>query len=422
MSPALLAYRWLTALAEPWLPTLLRRRARRGREDPARLDERLGREPGERPAGRLVWLHGASVGEGLSLLPLVQALRAAAPDATLLATSGTVTAATLLGDRLPPGVLHRYAPLDGLGVARRFVARWRPDLAVFAESEVWPNLLAAVGHAGGRTALVSARLGRSSLNGWARVPGAACEVFGGYALVLAQDDAAAAVLRRLGARDDGRLNLKLGGAVLPVDAAVLKAAHAAAGGRPVLLAASTHSGEEALVLDAFATLASREQAPRLVLAPRHPERGAEVAAAAASRGLRVSRQGAGEAFGPAPVHVADALGELGLWYRLAASVAVGGGWAAGVGGHNPVEPARLGAPLLAGPGRANWREVYAALGDAAPLVADAAALAAAWTADLDHPAAARARAARADVRLAREDGAVAEAARRLAALLPPAGA
>ena len=417
MTPALTAYRWLTSALEPLVPLLLRRRAARGREDPARLAERLARGGEARPAGRLVWLHAASVGEGLSLLPLAEALVAAAPGVALLVTSGTVTSAALLSRRLPPGALHRFAPVDAPGAARRFAALWRPDLAVFAESEVWPNLLREVRRAGARTALVSARLSRSSLDGWARVPAAARAVFGGYDLVLAQDDAQAAALRRLGARDDGRLNLKLAGGALPVDEAALAALRAAAAGRPVLLAASTHPGEEEAALDAFLELVDRPDAPRLVIAPRHPHRGADIAAMAAARGFPVGRQGAGAAFGPAPVHVADALGELGPWFRLAASAYVGGGLQPGIGGHNPLEPVRLHAPAVTGPHRAGWEDVHRLLGDAVVTVADASTLAQAWRRDLDDPGAARARAARGAARLQGQDDATARAAARLLALM-----
>ncbi len=417
MSPALLAYRLLTGAAEPLLPAVLRARARRGKEDSARLTERLARAPVARPPGPLIQLHGASVGEGLSLLPLAQALRAQAPHAALLVTSVTLTSASLLPGRLPGGALHRLAPVDAPGVARRFVAGWRPDLLVLAESEIWPNLLLAARRAGGRSALVSARLSPSSLRGWARAPGAARELFGGFDLVLAQDDATAAALAALGARDDGRLNLKLAGGPPPVDAAALQRAREAATGRPVLVAASTHPGEETVALDAYARLADRPDSPRLVLVPRHPERGAEVAALAAARGLGVTRQRAGQAFGSEPVHVADAVGELGLWFSLAASVWLGGGSSPALGGHNPVEPARLDAPTLAGPHRENWREVYARLGDAAPVAGDADALARLWTADLDSPDLARERARNARARLGDEEAAVAEAARRLLSLL-----
>ncbi len=420
MSAALGVHRALTTLAEPLLPALLRRRAARGREDPARLPERLARDTGARPAGRLVWLHGASVGEGLSLLPLVDALRAAAPDTTLLVTTGTTTAAALLARRLPADVLHRYAPVDAPGVARRFTAHWRPDLAVFAESELWPNLLREVRAAGAATALVSARLSERSLAGWARAPAAARAVIGGFRLVMAQDDAVAAALVRLGARDDGRLNLKLAGAAPPFDADALAQARAQAAGAPLLLAASTHPGEDEVVLDAFARLARPDAL--LVIAPRHPDRGRAVEELARARGLDAALRSVGCGLRRGEVHVADTLGELGLWFELArgGSTFVGGSLAPGVGGHNPVEPVRAGAPLVRGPHVENWTDVHARLGDAAPPVADAEALARAWAHDLDEPAAATRRAALASERLQGDDANLAEAVRRLVALLPEA--
>lgn len=409
MTLALAAYRALTALAEPFAPLWLDRRARRGKEDRARLDERLARGGAARPAGRLAWLHGASVGEGLSLLPLVEALRAADPALGLLVTSGTVTSADILARRLPAGVVHRYVPLDLPAAAQRFAARWRPDVAIVAESEAWPNLLAAVRRQGARTALVSARLSPASLRGWARAPDAARTVFGGFDLVLAQDDATAAGLVGLGARDDGRLNLKLAGAPPSVDAGALAALKGAAAGRPVVLAASTHPGEEEVVLEAFHAL---DRDTLLVIAPRHPDRGPGIAGAARERGFAVATarprsqeyglasaavEGEPEpafahaAFGRAPVYVADTLGELGLWYALADSALVAGSLLPGPGGHNPLEPARLATPALTGPHVTNWSGVYAGLGDAMPVVADAEGLAFAWRADLADPARARRR-------------------------------
>lgn len=387
-------YRAATAALEPLAPLLLARRARAGKEDPARLPERLGRAAAARPAGRLVWLHGASVGETVSLLPLVDALLAQRPDLGLLVTSGTLTSATLLGRRLPAGAIHQFIPVDGPRAAARFLGHWRPDLAVFGESELWPNLLTSLQARGVPSALVSARLSERSLKTWGRAPGAARALFAGFALVLAQDDATASALQRLGARDDGRLNLKLVAPPLPVDEAALARARAAAGARPVLLAASTHPGEDEAVLDAFAALAARPDRPRLVIVPRHPDRGEAVAALASSRGFRTGRQSAGDAFGgEAPVYVADRLGELGLWFRLASAALIGGSLVPGVGGHNPLEAARLGAPVLAGPFVDNWRPVYADLAALdACLRVDAAGLAAGFASVLDQPAAARDRA------------------------------
>lgn len=413
MTALLTGYRWLAAAAEPLLPALLRVRGRRGKEDATRLPERLGREPGERPAGRLIHLHGASVGETLSLLPLVQALRTAAPDAAVLVTSGTVTSAALLAERLPAGVLHRYAPVDAPGPVSRWTRRWRPDLSVFVESELWPNWLSALRQAGARTALVSARLSDASLRGWARAPRAGREVLGGFDLVLAQDDAMAAALASLSARDDGRLNLKLAGDPLPVDAALAAEVRRRLAGGRLLLAASTHPGEEEAVLTAHRAA----PAATLVIAPRHPARGPEVRDLA---GPSARLQSLGQAPEPGGMFVADGLGELGAWFELArgdATVFLGGSLVAGVGGHNPLEVIRAGAAVARGPHVENWREVYGALGDTAPVIADGPALAALWAADLADPSAVAARARRAAARAPAASD-VAEVARRLLGLLP----
>ena len=420
MTPlGLTLYRAATAALEPLAPAVLRGRARRGKEDPQRLEERLGRASLPRPAGHLAWLHGASVGETLSLLPLVEALRTARPALALLVTSGTVASAELLARRLPPGVLHQYAPVDAPGAARRFVDHWRPDLAVFVESELWPNLILSAQARGAALALVSARLSAASLAGWARAPAGARRLLSAFSLVLTQDDAAAAGLTGLGARDDGRLNLKLAGGPLPVDEAVRARVRAAAAGRPLLGAASTPPGEDEIVLDAFTRLSGRPDRPLLVIVPRHPVRGEAIAAAASAMGYAVSRDGAGQAFdGKAPVHVADTLGELGLWLRAAAAVLVGGSLLPGFGGHNPLEPARLDVPIVTGPHVDAWTGVYAALAGAVLTARDAPALAEAFATILDAPSAARDR-----TRLAGTVGQAGEAAletavARLLALVP----
>lgn len=417
--PLLAGYRLVTGLAEPLAPLILRLRAKKGKEDLERLGERLGRSSQSRPDGPLIWLHGASVGESLSILPLIQALRAGRPDVTLLVTSGTVTSAMLLKRRLPTGAIHQFVPLDTPGSAGRFLAAWRPDVAALVESELWPNLILGAREQGAKVALVSARLSEKSLEGWRRHPASARHLLTRFDLVMAQDDAVAAALARLGARDDGRLNLKLAGEPLPVEHAALERVRAAAGGRPVLVAASTHPGEEGLVLDAFAQVAGRTDRPLLVIVPRHPTRGPMVAALAAARGLSVRRQGAGEAFnGEAAVHVADGLGELGLWFRVASMTFVGGSLIEGVGGHNPLEPARLCAPMIVGPHVRNWRSVYDGLGERAVRVSDASGLAKAFAAALNDPQAARARAVAARDFADVGGEAVGAAADRLLSLLP----
>jgi len=360
--PFLAAYRLATHVAEPFVPLLLRRRAKRGKEDPERLAERLGYAAMPRPDGPLAWLHGVSVGEALSLLPLIEDLCYARPDLSILVTSGTRTAAALLARRLPGRAIHQYLPVDGPAAARRFFDHWRPDLGVFVESELWPNLLWEARQRGVRMALLSAKLSDKSLRHWTRFSAAARALYDAFELVLAQDERAAQRLASLGVQTAGVADLKFGAAPLPFDEAALRAQRAEIAGRPVILAASTHPGEDVLILARFAALladpAIAARAPLLAIAPRHPERGPQIAALAADDALTVSLQSAGQPIGEAQVRVADAMGELGAWYRAASLAIVCGSLVEGIGGHNPLEPARIGCPLISGRHVDNWRSAY----------------------------------------------------------------
>ena len=363
MALSLSLYRAAMAVLQPFAPGLLRSRAAKGKEDAGRLQERLGHASIARPDGGLVWIHAISVGESQAVLPLIERLSLARPDLTLLVTCGTVTAAALLGRRLPPGAIHQYAPLDTPASARRFLDHWRPDLVILVESEIWPNLILGAKQRGAKLALISARITHKTARGWARMAAGIREVLAAFDLVLPQDELSAERLRFFGIETDGRLNLKLAGEPLPVDADDLAALTKAIGKRPVVLAASTHAGEEAIIVTPMLT-AIRNEAPDalLVIAPRHPARAAEVLAALGtghgpvavrSRGDRITRQTA--------LYVADTLGEMGLFFRLADVVVMGGSFVPGVGGHNPMEPARLGAPVISGPQVFNSQEVYDAM-------------------------------------------------------------
>ncbi|WP_421736345.1 3-deoxy-D-manno-octulosonic acid transferase [Caulobacter sp.] len=409
-------YRLATAALEPVAPLLLKRRASRGKEDADRLNERLARPTLARPAGPLVWLHGASVGESLSILPLVERLRAERPDATVLVSSGTVTSAELLARRLPDGVIHQYVPVDTPGGARRFIGHWRPDLAVFVESELWPNLLLAAKAAGTRLALVSAKLSDKSFDGWRARPFAAHLLFSGFDLILAQDARAAERFASLGGAVAGEADLKFGAAPLPVDEAELARLTAEFAGRAVLLAASTHPGEDEIVLDAFAALPVR---PRLVIVPRHTERGPAIVEMARTRGLTASLRSADPAAPTAEVLVADTLGELGLWFRLADLALVAGSLVPGVGGHNPLEPARLSCPIVSGPHVENWLTAYAELSAVDGLaLADAGVLGHRLAAALADPAPGKARAERAAAFVESRDAEARQGLARIIELVP----
>ena len=372
----LAAYAALAGAAPLVLRGMLARRAGRGKEIPERLPEREGIDPTPRPPGRLTWLHAASVGETVSILPVLAALEGA-----VLVTTGTVTSARLLARRLAEmgldqRVLHRFAPLDVPAWIGRFLDHWRPDAAGFVESEIWPNTLRAAHARGIPLMLVNARLSPRSFARWRRLPGTARDVFGLFDCVQAQSDAVAERLRTLGARrvvSPG--NLKFAADPLPADPAELARLRARLAGRPVWLAASTNPGEEEKILAVHDRLAAGHPGLLTLIAPRHPERGAEIAALVAPR--PVSRRGAGEDPPSEPgIWVADTLGEMGLLYRLSGIVFMGRSLVK-LGGQNPLEPTRLGCAVAAGPHMFNFQEVSEALEAAGALfrVADAGALA-----------------------------------------------
>ncbi len=359
------AYRGASVLAAPITHAWLAHRRRKGKEDETRFGERLGRASLPRPAGRLVWMHGASVGEGASLLPLIAHMRAKFPDVQVLVTSGTVTSAQLLRQRLPPGALHQYAPVDRLSAVRRFVGHWQPDLAVWVESELWPNLVLETAARGVPMLLINARMSGRSAARWRRVPRLIRPLLDSFTCVLAQTESDAERFRALGASHVAvRGNLKSDAPPLPADEKLLAALRRAIAGRRCWIAASTHDGEEAIVAEAHRSL--REAFPDLlaIIVPRHPERGAEVTDLFRNRGLATARRSQNMAItSETAVYLADTLGELGLVYRLA-EIALVGGSLAPHGGHNPLEPARLDCAIVTGPSTENFAEAYAALEDA----------------------------------------------------------
>ncbi len=380
------AWRIAATLAVPLLRWNLRRRLRQGKEEARRLPEREG-HGAARPEGPLLWLHAASVGETLAILPLIEALLAREPALHLLVTTGTVTSAQLLPQRLPAAtaarVIHRYVPLDVPAWADRFLEGWRPDVACFVESELWPNLLGACAARGIPTALLNARISARSFRRWHRFGRPLIRgLLGRFALIVPRSAEDAARLAALGAPHLAPAgDLKLAADPLPADPAKLAELRAAIGSRPVLLAASTHPGEDELVLAAAQALAPRFPELLTILVPRHPERGPAIAALAAA-----PRRAEGALPGPGPAYVADTMGELGLFYRLA-TIALIGGSLVPHGGQNPLEAARLGCPVLLGPHMANFTEATAALlgAGAARQLPDADMLAAAVADMLTHP-------------------------------------
>lgn len=357
---ALRLYRLATRALPLVAPALLRARLAKGKEDAARLAERMGEASRPRPSGPLAWLHGASVGESLSLMPLIEKLRARGLN--VLVTTGTLTSAQVMGDRLPAGAFHQFVPLDCPRYMRTFLAHWRPDILLIAESELWPNMLHEAAHAGVPAFLINARMSGRSAQRWSKAPGTIAHLLSHFSAVLAQSPHDADRYRQLGAThvmDAG--NLKYDVAALPHDPLQLAEFSARIGQRPVWLAASTHDGEERIAM--FAHRALLQFWPDLVtlVAPRHPHRGVAICEEARSFGLNAALRSRGETVSDgASIYIADTIGEMGLFYRLASAVLVGNSLVSR-GGHNPIEVAKLGAPVLHGPHVQNFLDVYAAL-------------------------------------------------------------
>lgn len=363
-------YRRAMAAATPLAPLLLSRRLKRGKEDPERIGERRGETSLTRPPGALVWVHGASVGELLAVLPLIEQLHAL--DLNVLVTSGTVTSAGVAQERLPSGVLHQFIPLDTPRFVFSFLDHWRPNLALFVESDLWPNLILSSSKGRVPLVLVNGRMSEQSFKGWRSAPKTAAALLGKFDLCLAQSALDGERFQELGARGVHVTgNLKLDVPAPPADEAKLKALTTAIGQRPVIAAASTHPGEEILIIDAHRRLRQRFPGLLTVIAPRHPERGRGIldfAAAAQMRAMLRSQDALPEA--QTDIYVADTMGELGTIYRAAQVVYMGGSLVEH-GGQNPIEPVKLGAAIVHGPHVWNFTEIYAAL-DAARGAAEVA--------------------------------------------------
>ena len=382
-------YHGVTVAGGPLIRAWLSLRRASGKEDAIRFAERFGQAGQPRPAGRLIWLHGASVGEGLSMLPLIARLRASHPATTILVTTGTVTSARLLGERLPPGVIHQYVPVDRPAWVGRFLDHWQPNLAVWFESEFWPNLITATAARRIPMALLNGRVSAHSLRNWQRAPTAISRLLAVFSLVAGQTAGDAERLRQLGAASAVNLgNLKFAADPLPVSPGDLAEMSRAFGDRPRWLAASTHAGEEEIAADVHRRVAGRFPGLLTVIVPRHPQRGESVARALAGQGLTVACRSLGETPSDSiQVYVADTLGEMGLFYRLAGIAFIGGSLVPH-GGQNPLEPARLDDAVLFGPEMTNFRDMVERMiaGGGAEMVAGGESLATAVAGLLADPA------------------------------------
>ncbi|MBP1850444.1 3-deoxy-D-manno-octulosonic-acid transferase [Rhizobium halophytocola] len=356
-SIALAAYRLAGIAAYPFSGLLFAVRAAKGKEDRARKPERFGYPSLERPDGPLVWVHAASVGETLAVVPLMRELKRR--DIHVLLTSGTVTSAEVINRRLGDEVIHQYVPLDVEPAIGRFLNHWKPDAAISVESEIWPTTILELSRRHVPQILVNARISDRSYKRWMNNHGVAEQLFGKLGLVIAQSDLDAERYRDLGAWPVSAAgNIKVDTDAPACDPQLLARYRGQVGKRRTWAAISTFEGEEqAAVMVHRALKAKNDQLT--IIVPRHPERADELAAMMVSKGLKVARRSRDDVIGAdTDIFLGDTIGEMGLYLRLTEIAFVGRSLMTAEGGQNPLEPAMLGCAVLSGPKVNNFRESY----------------------------------------------------------------
>lgn len=342
-------YKTVLQLSTPFLEAYLQKRLARGKEDAARACERRGQPQRQRGSAPLIWFHAASVGESLSLLVVIERILKDYPGTEAVVTTGTVTSATLMAKRLPPRAFHQYMTVDHPDWVEKFLDHWRPDFVVWSESEFWPNTLQAIKARGIPAILLNARMSEKSFSRWKMFPKTIQKLLSTFSLCLGQNEAETqrlAVLGALKVKTSG--NIKYAAAPLPFDAASLERLKQDTAGRKIVLYASTHHGEEEIAFGIHQAL--KTECPELltIIVPRHPVRGPDIAVLAAAEGLPAALRSDNESPSGKDVYIADTMGELGLFYRLAKLAVIGGSFA-DIGGHNPIEPGQTGCIISYGP-------------------------------------------------------------------------
>jgi 3-deoxy-D-manno-octulosonic-acid transferase len=351
-------YRALTNLGLPLIRIYLSRRLAKGKECQIRFTERLGDASIHRPEGLLVWVHGASIGESLSILPLIERLRTNHPEWSVLVTTGTATSASLMVKRLPKGAFHQFVPVDRVAYVSKFFNHWKPDLALWTESEFWPNIITLSATLNVPMVLLNGRISDKSFKHWKCFPGLIKEILSAFSLCLGQSKSDALRLSELGAPHSKSVgNLKFSTPPLTANQEDMKKLSFLIGKRPCWLASSTHKGDEEIVGRIHKAIKDKQAKFLSIIVPRHPGRGLVIAENLKSMGLSVALRSAnGELDTTTDIYIADTLGELGIFYRLAPIVYIGKSLVS-VGGQNPLEAARLNCAIVFGKRMDNFKEI-----------------------------------------------------------------
>ncbi|MFD2204212.1 3-deoxy-D-manno-octulosonic acid transferase [Kiloniella antarctica] len=355
---ALKLYGTTATLLTPLIKYHLKSRRLRGKEHPERHPERLGYSVTQRPSGPLLWIHGASVGESLSILPLITALNAQQSNLKFLITTGTTTSAELMAKRLPENAIHQFVPVDIPAAIERFIEHWSPDLGLIVESELWPQLIFRSANHNIPLLLINGRMSKKSTKSWYRFPFFIKDLLACFRIVMAQSQQDARHFRQLGSTqvlESG--NLKFSADKLSYDSASLDELTNLIKKRPVWFASSTHKGEELFFARVQEKLKAKIPNILCIVAPRHPNRGPDILAELGSTKLKVSARSKSETiYSDTDLYLADTLGELGLFYELSPIVVMAGSFLR-KGGQNLLEPARQNCAIICGPEMQNFEAI-----------------------------------------------------------------
>lgn len=355
----LFLYRFLCQLIKPiYQKVMIPRRLKDGKEDPARLNEKFGFASMKRPQGKLIWIHAASVGETLSILKLVREIQSLYHDVQILVTSGTVTSARVVADKFPKTIIHQFAPMDFQDSVTRFLDHWKPDLALWVESELWPNMIFSVKERKIPLVSVNVRFSDRSLRRWCWFKGFFLDLLQCFEVIFVQTKSVEKKLKFLGVRNVFyKGNLKFAADPLDAPQDLLDVLEQSIQNRKVWVASSTHEGEEELILEVHEKLKTHFPDLLTILIPRHPDRAQKIMK------LLGEHKETFQLFSASPkpsettdVLIVDQVGLLGVFYRLSPLVFVGGSFV-GVGGHNIIEPAQLDSVIFHGRYMHNFREV-----------------------------------------------------------------
>ncbi len=345
-------YRYTTPLLAPFLGLYLRKRARHGKEELHRLQERYGHASQKRPAGSIIWVHAASVGESISALPLIEKLTTLNENTTILVTTGTVTSAQIMAQRLPEKAIHQYIPLDHHTWIERFLDYWQPHGVIWLESELWPNTLWHIKKRHIPAILVNARLSQKSIQRWKKYPQFAQDILSCFTLILGQNPDMVKHIQKLGMSNvDYVGNLKFASPPLSYNEKELEKMHTMIGDRPLWLIASTHEHEEELIIRVYNQLLLNHPNLLAILVPRHPKRAREVLALIQKHDLITAQRSQNDIIEKEThIYLGDTMGEMGLFYKLSSILTMGGSFVEGkYGGHNIIEPAHLDCAITYGP-------------------------------------------------------------------------